>query len=1553
MAVVVTAASGFDVEYVLAGVTREPEKSAGGYYMNAAQQGEAPGRWFGKGAEQLGLGGQVDPDHYRAVYGDRQADPRTGEPLGAPKRQFSASFEARLAGLLAAEPEATAERRHELEKQARKDTRTAPAYTDITVSFSKSISILHGSIRENARRAREAGDTAAAAWWDDRERRFSEILQDANRAALEHAQKWAGVTRTGYHGRKVNGQETGKWEDADLVVTSWLQGTSRDGEMQDHVHNPFLPKVRTTRDGKWRALDTMALRGQLPAMQAVAAAHAEAALSREFGVQWVARPDGAGFEIRGIAQAQMDEFSSRRAAISERKALLADDFRRKYGRDPNQREMSEIDNAAWYLTRKSKDDAEYLAGECEDARIDWDRAAQLWDARLGGKLADIARAVTTMRGPGRADARAARGVEFAPDFARRAAREALARVQAKHATWTRADLMRQVAVSLEPQARPADPAAAVALIEALTDQAIASLYEPVQEVTNPDWPVLPDHLRREVDGRSVYTRPGSARYATRVQLSMEERLLAHARRETSARMTREDAAREFGADLDALDAALVERAALGRDAQVTGSGLRVDQAAAITYLLTSPRVCEVLVGPAGAGKTWVLAEGARAWKAATGGRVIGLATSQAARNVLAAAGVELAQNTAQFLGHLPGQRGALGIRDVGPGTLILLDESSMTSTPDLHDIAQYAASMDCKMITAGDQEQLASVEGGGGMNLLARRLGYVQLAEAVRFDAGWERDASLGLRRGDLAALDEYDQHGRITGAEPEQALDDAARTYVSHYLAGTDVLLIARSRETCRELSRRVRDDLIHLGRVGGGEHVTLAKGAEASAGDVIVARQNDHELEAGEEDRSLANGDVMRIEAVNGDGSLTVRRRTDRDPQTGQQRWTEATFRFDDLHHADLGYAVTGHSAQGLTVSAGLPVVTGSESRQWFYSAMTRGAQMNQAFTFTQPQAPADPREGTRAAPELKRSRRLRRERAGQATEPQQAPGRPDPREPYAVLADVLGRDEAQESALETWRRELADADHLGKLAAIWDGETAEARQIRYKAAVTAAVPDEWRGARLARGQATWLWRTLRAAEAAGHDVDQVVTAAVRERTLDGVRDLASVLDARIRTRLGDAAPADLRPWSERVPETGDPDRDTFLRELAAAMDDRKERLGEFTAQYSPAWAVNALGPVPEDPLDNRTWEVRASHIAAYREQFGYEHETDPVGPEPVNSPEARASWWAARSGITRTDEADLSAEPDSRLWLMRATYAAETAWAPAYVGDELRQVRLAGLKASADAARAAAEAEVARREGDAGRAARHEHLAASAKAARDFYAERAGLDEQQMQDRRDWSDRTDGARQLAVKADAELRRRNPEEYIEPLASAEPDPVPDELPPVLGAEDRTRHAEAVAAKREAFRQQLEERLGVMVPAEDPDLEDEGEAWPPGAVVTGTRSCSRPSRRCARLSGPPSMWLNRRRGKCRRPGAHCGLTLRVVETHDRRMHVRSELDAGRAGQVRRSRLHLVRPPLDPERQAARARRRRRPPVRRVPRPRRRGRPGPAPRREDRPHLPR
>jgi hypothetical protein len=62
--------------------------------------------------------------------------------------------------------------------------------------------------------------------------------------------------------------------------------------------------------------------------------------------------------------------------------------------------------------------------------------------------------------------------------------------------------------------------------------------------------------------------------------------------------------------------------------------------------------------------------------------------------------------------------------------------------------------------------------------------------------------------------------------------MDLARAAYVSHYLEGTDALLIAADHEQCGELSRRVRDDLVHLGLVDGAREVELSSGAQAGAG-------------------------------------------------------------------------------------------------------------------------------------------------------------------------------------------------------------------------------------------------------------------------------------------------------------------------------------------------------------------------------------------------------------------------------------------------------------------------------------------------------------------------------------------------------------------------------------------------------------------------------------------------------------------------------------------------------------------------------------------------
>jgi hypothetical protein len=92
----------------------------------------------------------------------------------------------------------------------------------------------------------------------------------------------------------------------------------------------------------------------------------------------------------------------------------------------------------------------------------------------------------------------------------------------------------------------------------------------------------------------------------------------------------------------------------------------------------------------------VLAAAARAW----GGPVFGTATSQNATNELRQAGVRVAANTTRLLADLDA---------IPPGSLIEVDEGSMVSLAHLAALVEHAARNGCKLVLAGDQEQLAAV----------------------------------------------------------------------------------------------------------------------------------------------------------------------------------------------------------------------------------------------------------------------------------------------------------------------------------------------------------------------------------------------------------------------------------------------------------------------------------------------------------------------------------------------------------------------------------------------------------------------------------------------------------------------------------------------------------------------------------------------------------------------------------------------------------------------------------------------------------------------------
>jgi conjugative relaxase-like TrwC/TraI family protein len=506
------------------------------------------------------------------------------------------------AQLLAAEPHATAERQRELRTEAVRKARQSPLFFDLTLSLSKSISVFHASLGENARLARQVGDHEGDQYWTALVIEVDDMIYQAVRAGFGYFQREAGYTRTGSHNTRVHGRETGQWHEADLAVAHWLQHTSRDGDMQLHVHSQIAHVAKTGTDGKWRAPDSLGYNEHIGAVAALVSQHLEEALTGRFGLEWVARDDGHGFEIKGISGQMMRVFSSRRVAITADLRARAARFEQRYGRKPSQRELAQLAQAANFKTRATKEGALDLA----ELHQGWaDKLART----LGVRLASVAPSVwhdggaaARPRGPGDP------GPLLSQVELSQAGQKAVALAQQEKSTWTRADLIKYLGRVLPRSGL--DPAAAAALLEDLADRALRSEFEPVACLQAPEPAAVPRSLLR-ADGRSIYQRHGGVRYATHAQLSLEERMVALARADGAPRLDRADAAWALGADLTQLEHALAGRASDTRDVQDaqdaqdarTRTGLREDQAAAALSVLTDGRRVSVINAPAGSGKT--------------------------------------------------------------------------------------------------------------------------------------------------------------------------------------------------------------------------------------------------------------------------------------------------------------------------------------------------------------------------------------------------------------------------------------------------------------------------------------------------------------------------------------------------------------------------------------------------------------------------------------------------------------------------------------------------------------------------------------------------------------------------------------------------------------------------------------------------------------------------------------------------------------------------------------------------------------------------------------
>ena len=841
--------AGHDVAYFTSGQGRGGCAGAMSYYTAA---GEPPGQWAGKGAAALGLSGQVDPKVIERLY---QENIGPGGELLVKRRKSKAADEretAAVAAHLAAHPYASAVELAEVRAAERGTDPAAVPYFDLTVSAVKSVSVLHASYRVSAGQARDRGDQDQAAALDARADEIEDALMDSAREALGWLEGHATYTRTGHHSSR-----TGEWRDGDgLVASLFLHHLSRDGDPQLHVHVAIWNRVQRAdgADGKWRTLDSRTLHNQRLGVAPVADRGMETRLS-SLGYAMVPRADGNGAEIRGVSQDIVDLFSSRAVAVTGELKRLAQGYADKHGKPPSRRTLWLLHQQAGQNTRRTKSQARRtIAGQTGTAEPTGAQRLAAWEAQTVHREVHALSAAHEQVAQFAAE-HAARAPAVLDDAAKRtAARIAVAEVQRHHATWSMAQLRFEVHRALPVLKPGADGEAVVTEVARLAVCGRAGAE--VVQVTAPDITDVTSLGVRVSDGGSIYRPPHEERYCTLAHLDTEEQILTAAKRTVPQLVSHEQA-----------------RAAAER------TGLNGEQRDAVVMMLTAATATTVLIAPAGAGKSHTMAEFARMWTSFTGGRVIGLTTSTNAARVLQHEGLAESYNIAEFLGKNAGTDELRRPVPLHESDVLVLDEASQLSTADLAMIEEAARQAGARITATGDTRQLGAVEAGGMFRLLAREVPAAELHEVRRFDARWEREASVRLRDGDMAAVAAYDRHGRIRGADEDAAYERAASMWLADHLRGKTVLLLAGSNAEAAELSRRVQAKLAQMGSIGP-QQATLSDGNHAGVGDLVRARLNT-EIDA--DGRELTNRDTLTVTALRGPDAEVRRQRLD-------GTWTQA---------------------------------------------------------------------------------------------------------------------------------------------------------------------------------------------------------------------------------------------------------------------------------------------------------------------------------------------------------------------------------------------------------------------------------------------------------------------------------------------------------------------------------------------------------------------------------------------------------------------------------------------------------------------------------------
>ena len=358
-----------------------------------------------------------------------------------------------------------------------------------------------------------------------------------------------------------------------------------------------------------------------------------------------------------------------------------------------------------------------------------------------------------------------------------------------------------------------------------------------------------------------------------------------------------------------------------------------EQAAVIRGVTSSGHGVETVEALAGTGKTFTAGLLARAY-AAGGHRVLGTApTGRAVRELTEQAGIGQAWTLTRLAFDLDADD-----RGFGSGRAVLMiDEAGMASTRETARVMAHARTAGVKVIAIGDSGQLSSVQAGGWLGSLTRRLGSHELREVMRQRDPRERQLLAQVRRGDPTDyLTEKKRCGQlqVIGGDVQSA-GAGEHTAVAAWRSRQgacpwgQAVLIVRDNPRRERLNALIRAELKRDGRLS--ENINIG-GDEFAVGDRVVARRNDRE-------RAVDNGMRGTVIAVDPtEKDLVVR--TD----GGGHRRLDAPYVAEHLQHA---YALTAHTIQGGTVEwAGVVGRPEDFTRNWSYTALSRAREPTELF-------------------------------------------------------------------------------------------------------------------------------------------------------------------------------------------------------------------------------------------------------------------------------------------------------------------------------------------------------------------------------------------------------------------------------------------------------------------------------------------------------------------------------------------------------------------------------------------------------------------------------